>query len=305
MTWAALGCLAACLGLSLVAPHLGRSTRPDAATRLLAGISVATAGAVLWVVVLAAGTSVGQIPIVARIGEWSPQLLARFDPVPRWVAIGCTAIIAWALGSGTWIVCGQLRGLARLGRALAGAHPAGWLTVVDDPRGIAFATPAGGGRIVVSTGMLRALEPDERAVLLAHESAHVRHRDYWWVAAAHVAASVCPILRATARVVAQSAERWADEDAAAAVGDRAVVARALARAALHTPARSPRGAVAAAHGQILGRVEAMLAPPPVRRAAPVWILVILLVISLVTAWQVGANADAVFDRATTTTTVDG
>src|SRR5215813_12172901 len=97
MMWAALTSLAACVGVALAAPRLGRLIRPDVATRLLAGVCVTTAGAVAWVIALAASTSVAQIPIVARAGDWSPRLLAEVDPVPRWLAIGCTAITAWAL----------------------------------------------------------------------------------------------------------------------------------------------------------------------------------------------------------------
>ncbi len=298
MIWAAGWCLVACLGICVAGPRFGRLIHPATATRLLAALCLAVATAVLWVLGLVAGTLVAQIPVVARAGDWSPDLLAAEDPVPRWVAYGCVIATLAAAVAGVWTVAVQASALIRLHRALAGVPAAGRLTVLSDERRIAFATPAAGGRIVVSSGMLRALEPDERRVLLAHESAHTRHGHYWWTATAHLAATVCPILRGTARAGSNAAERWADEDAAAAVGDREVVARALARAAVRTSAGLvPRGGVASVGGEVLDRVEAMMRPRPVWRVGPVWLLVGLLLVGLVAAWAVGVHADTLFDQA--------
>ena len=44
--------------------------------------------------------------------------------------------------------------------------------VVPDGTADAYAVPGWPGRIVVTAGMLDALNPDERRVLLAHERAH-------------------------------------------------------------------------------------------------------------------------------------
>jgi Zn-dependent protease with chaperone function len=298
MIWAALACLIACGAVSVVAPRLGRLTHPALATRLLAVVAGSTALVILWVLALTAGTLLAQIPVVAGVGEWSPELIAASDPWPRWVAIGCLALAVRALIVGARTATAQLAGIVTLRRAMVGVRPAGALVVLDDPRGVAFATPANGGRVVVSTGMLRALRPDERRALLAHESSHVRHRHYWWVAAAELSAAMFPILRATARAVAGSAERWADEDAAEDVGDRSTVAHALARAALHASAAPvPHGAVAATKGSVVTRVEALLGPPPGRRWSPAWALVALVAVSLLAAWLVAQNTDALFDGA--------
>jgi Zn-dependent protease with chaperone function len=168
---------------------------------------------------------------------------------------------------------------------------------------VAFATPVRGGRVVLTTGALRALPPDERRALLAHEEAHLRHHHYWWVSAAEIAATMCPPFRATARRVGEAAERWADEDAAVAVGDRRVVARALARTALYGSVPRPSGAVSAAGGPMVVRVQAMLDPPPGRRLLPATALVILLGLSLMTAWTVGSRADDFFDSSSVPATV--
>ncbi len=298
MIWAVLDCLAGCFAVAVLAPRIGPLVQPPLATRLLTGASVAIALAVLWVLGLSAGTVLGQIPVVARVGEWSPQLLAAEDPVPRWAAISCLLAAAYGLAAGTRCLAAQLTGLLAIRRTLADTRAAGALIVLDDARGVAFATPVRGGRVVVSTGMLRALEPDERQALLAHEFSHRQHGHYWWVAAARVSAAICPILTPTARRVAQSAERWADEDAASQVGDRMIVARALARAALHTSAApTPAGTVAGTGGPLVSRVEAMFAPPPRRRLAPACVLVGLLALSIITAWLVGEHTDTLFDHA--------
>ncbi len=75
-------------------------------------------------------------------------------------------------------------------------------------------------------------------------------------------------------------ERWADERAAKAVGDRRLVAHTIGRAALAAKANRPRRAVPAALGAVFSgarmrahagagpvprRVAALLAPPPPRR----------------------------------------
>ncbi|MEP6851048.1 MAG: M48 family metalloprotease [bacterium] len=55
------------------------------------------------------------------------------------------------------------------------------LVVVQDDLPDALALPGMSGRIVVSTGMLRALSAEEKRVLLAHEAAHLTHRHYVYV----------------------------------------------------------------------------------------------------------------------------
>jgi Zn-dependent protease with chaperone function len=103
--------------------------------------------------------------------------------------------------------------------------------VPDDIPG-AYALPGFTGRIVVSTAMLHALPADERAVLLAHEAAHLTHRHHAYLLTAELAAAANPLVRPSLGAVRRAVERWADEAAAAEVGDRDLAARALARAGL-------------------------------------------------------------------------
>ncbi|MFD8482155.1 M56 family metallopeptidase, partial [Kitasatospora sp. NPDC059673] len=106
------------------------------------------------------------------------------------------------------------------------------LTVLDDDRADAYALPGRPPRIVATTGMLAALSAPERAALLAHERAHLAGRHHLLLAAAEYAAACHPALRPLRGALGYHLERWADECAAAEVGDRALTARAIGRAAL-------------------------------------------------------------------------
>ncbi len=148
--------------------------------------------------------------------------------------------------------------------------------------------------------MLRALPGPEREALLAHERAHLRHQHHLFLLALRLAASACPLLRPLAGEGAFTVERWADEHAAAVVGDRALVARALARAALakqgepeqggrrqDAAGRGPR--LAATGGPVPRRIRALLAAPPAPRRLP------LVAGGLVLALCCVSLADAVQD----------
>ncbi|MFG2842782.1 M56 family metallopeptidase [Kitasatospora sp. NPDC048296] len=183
-------------------------------------------------------------------------------------------------------------------------HP---LTVLDDDRADAFALPgrlrrpgrAGEpGRIVVTSGMLRALSGPERSALLAHERAHLAARHHVFLAVAEHAADLHPALRPLRAPLGYHLERWADEVAAARVGDRAVTARAVGRAALAAnrspwPAR-PRLVAAAHSGPVPRRVAALLQPRPA--ATPGTLLrAVALALATCLALTTGATLEATAD----------
>ncbi|MET7527050.1 M56 family metallopeptidase [Streptomyces sp900116325] len=163
----------------------------------------------------------------------------------------------------------------------------GELAVVRDSRPDAYALPGlpgSPGRIVVTTGMLRALDPAERDALLAHERAHLAGRHHLFLAAAEVAALCHPALRSLRAPMGYALERCADEAAAVAVGDRRVAARAIGRAALAARAAEevegrPRVALAATAGPVPRRIAALLGRatprPRVGRAAAAALLACL------------------------------
>ena len=143
------------------------------------------------------------------------------------------------------------------------------IVIVNDSVPTAFAVTGYPGRVIVSTAMLNALEPDERAALLAHEEAHLRHHHQIYLQLTKLAAAANPLLRPLVDLVHTATERWADEDAAAAIGDREVAARAVARAALarHRYGTRPPAAVSSVSGsatasQLAERIHWLMEPPP-------------------------------------------
>jgi hypothetical protein len=84
------------------------------------------------------------------------------------------------------------------------------------------------------------LDEDEQRIVLAHERAHAHYRHDRYLLAAEPAAAALPPLRALARRVNYSIERWADEAAAAICGDRRLVAITLGKVHCRpTPRRLP------------------------------------------------------------------
>ncbi|MFJ3790401.1 M56 family metallopeptidase [Kitasatospora sp. NPDC090091] len=164
---------------------------------------------------------------------------------------------------------GGLAGVGGTGVAAAGAAGADDVAVLPDASPYAYALPGTPGWVVVSTGMLAGLAADEREALLAHERAHLEHRHHRYLLATQLAGCVNPFLRPLQQAVAYSAERWADEESAQAVGDRRVTARAVARAALVSHrAPVPGFAAFAAPGPVPRRVAALLGPVPAARNWP-------------------------------------
>jgi hypothetical protein len=257
----------AMLGLS--ASRLVRWLPPATAVRLLTAGTLAAALSTGFVLSVAAFTALAQLPAVALAGRWSTHALADGGPWALAVGAACGVAVLVLLGSGL------RRALSSAGDLVAaevacrrlgpGAHG---LVVVDDDHPDAYALPGLGGLVVVSTAMLRALSADERRVLLAHEEAHLRCRHHAYIQLADLASAANPMLGPVSEAVRAGIERWADEEAATRAGDRALVARALARASLaqhQSPAPSPRGlraAMAATDSAVVARTRALLSPAP-------------------------------------------
>jgi hypothetical protein len=239
-------------GLHVVAPRI--------AVPLLAALaSIAGAGSVAALVSLALGT--GAVPGVAGVVRWCTPLEPADGHIPWPVGIGAVCVLLVGVGR-----VQRLRMRGRLVRDAASAAP-GPLVVLPIDRPEAYAVALGhGGRIVVSTGMLRALDADEQRVLLAHERAHLDLRHHRYLAVGEIVAALVPPLGVLARRLRFATERWADETAAVEVGDRGLVARALARAALVAEGDPPLGVLAFGRGDMPRRVEALLHDPPGKRS---------------------------------------
>ncbi len=280
-------------------PALGRRLPPAVGTRLLVAAAVLVAGCSVFVLAVMAFTWVGQLPPIAAFGEWSVADLRSADPIPTEIAAGSVVLLLPAAGWWLAVVARRCRALLAAHRSCRHLTAAGALVVVDDQRPEAFTTPQPTGRIVVTTGLLKALTSQERRVVFAHETSHLLHRHAWWLLAADLAAAANPLLRPTARAAARCVERWADEDAAAAIGDRRAAARALARTALLTrnPDLAGRLALAATGGDVPARVRALMAAPPRRRPACVAVLAALLMVLSAATVMVQHRGEQLFEHA--------
>ncbi len=289
------------------ASRLARSLSPRIGTYLLVGGALASTTVVVGTLGMLGATAVAQLPAVAELFDWHLPTLRNTDPVPIWAALLCTALLFPAGALGLVHLVRRARGYRRLRRSCrsirrASPTPANTLIVLENSRPDAFATPVDGGRIVVTSGLIDLLSDTDQRVLLAHEAAHLRHRHAWLVLVVDLCAAINPWLRGVARGTRHSVERWADECAADAVGDRRAAAHALARAALHVNAARHLAttnpmSLAAVGGEVPRRVRALLAPPPRTRLAALVLLLLLLAASVACLVQVQRRTDAFFDRA--------
>jgi Zn-dependent protease with chaperone function len=289
---------------AVTGPGLARRLPPAAATRLLVPASLVVAASGVWVLVAVAFMWVAQFPAVSRYGDWSAEQLREGAPFPTVIPVGCALLALLAVGRATTAGTRRVRHLLAVRRSCRDLGAPGSLVVLDEHRPDAFATPGAHGRIVVTTGLLRALNADERRALLAHESSHLTHRHAWWLLAAELAVAANPMLNRTVRAMGHAVERWADEDAAHAVTDRRLVARTLARTALLVRAAPPvPESLPATGGDVPGRVRALLEPPPRPRVIPLAVLAVLLVATTVAAGTVQRRGDELLDQAGTGTSV--
>jgi hypothetical protein len=224
---------------ALAARPLADRLPPAAATWVLAASSLALAAASSAVLGLLALTALVRVPFVDALANMSVQVISRSDPASLPVAIAAGALLAVAAAAACralWRRGTAIIAASRQARRLPGS---GQIVVTDNSAADAYTLPGWPCRIVITTGMLRALTPTERQVLLAHERAHAGGSHYLFTSAARLAAAANPLLRPVAAQVGYTVERWADELAAAATGDRRLTARAIARAAMATTAAPP------------------------------------------------------------------
>ncbi|MGI5358749.1 M56 family metallopeptidase [Streptomyces sp. CA-252508] len=244
---------------------------PRAATWLLTGVAgvLAVCSTVCLVLLMVVGTA--QLPGNPLPDGWSdPEVreAVPYDEVAGRVAIPALIAVLASCGRAAWR---HHRVRRRAGRALS-SLPDRSVAVLPDGAPYAYALPGTGrrgGRVVVTTGMLAGLDAPERRALFAHERAHLAGRHHRFLLAVQLAARANPFLRPLRTAVTYTAERWADEEAAAAVGSRRTVARAIGKAALVSrgaPVATLAGFAVA--GPVPRRVAALLEPAPSARVWP-------------------------------------
>jgi Zn-dependent protease with chaperone function len=283
--------------LAVLAPRLAPVLPPRRAAWALACAALVTAAGWAGALALLAFTGVAQIPEVAEEGSWSVAALRAQDPVYLVVAAASALMLAAGVVSLGVAAVRQARHLVRARRECARLPQETELAVLDDDAPIAFALPGKPGRIVVSRGMLRCLGDQERAALLAHERAHLRGRHHLFQGLWRLTAALNPLLRPLAVAGDFVLERWADEEAAAQVGDRTVVAHAVGRAALASAGVSRPVALAATGGVVPQRVRALLCPPPRRRILPLVAGGVLLAVCCASLAHAASDSDQMVDSA--------
>ncbi|MGW4968884.1 M56 family metallopeptidase [Streptomyces albidoflavus] len=250
-------------GAAALARRLAGVLRPREACWTLTVAAVLMAGGTV-----AALVGLFHVPFLAGLEQLSLTRVVEVWPavVPLACVAGALLLTQFVLLVRRWRRHRAL--LARAWRAAGAGHGDGDLLVVADSEADAFALPGHRGRpgrVVVTSGMMRTLRDQEREVLLAHERAHLRGRHHLLSAVTDLTTTIHPALRSVREALVFHLERWADESAALAVGDRRVAAAAVARAALAGSGRSHAHGyplLSVTSGPVPQRVEALLLPEP-------------------------------------------
>ena len=147
------------------------------------------------------------------------------------VASLCLATLQLVLGVRTVMRISSLRRRAAVDADVGGRHTVDEVEVVvlsaSDPVAVANAH----GQIIVSDSLLDALDAREAAVMVRHEAAHLRLRHHRLLALAAIAEATMPraLTRGAVRMLRESIERWADDEAATSHADRATLRSAIRR----------------------------------------------------------------------------
>jgi hypothetical protein len=294
---------------AVAARPLAARLEPRQATWLLTAAAVVLAGCSTVALGLLVASAAARMPVLAALGHYSPRVVRRGDPTSAVTGAVAAILLTGAAVAVTVMVRHRARALAESYRRAARLHDDGTVVVLRGQAVEAYAMPGWPGRIVVSGSLLAALDERGRAALLAHEHAHLAARHHLFTAVAHLAAAANPMLLPLARAVDYTVERWADEHAARVTGDRRLVATTIGRVALlATPGRRPAAALGIVRAQarrvsvawagpVPRRVAALLGPPPRSRALLLAAMVMIVLLTGVSAGQATLDFHALLDLA--------
>ena len=247
--------VASALALATSAAH--RRMPPAAAAVSIVvclGSVVVAALPTAWLV---AARFLADVPLVRAGFVWCAEVFGLEHGIHP--VLGIAALVLTIVGGMRAARCVRAWRAARL------TTPGPVLLAVDD-RVFACTLPGGGGRIVMSTGLDSLLDRHERAVVLAHERAHARFRHDRYLLLGDLAVALVPMLSPLSRRLRFCLERWADEEAVGACGDRRFVAETLGKVA--ATGMVPSGLLGFGALGVPGRVAALLGPSPSRLAMP-------------------------------------
>ncbi|MFC5907865.1 M48 family metalloprotease, partial [Streptacidiphilus monticola] len=169
---------------------------PRLAAWLFTATAVGAAGASTTALGLLALAGLLHLPFVAALGHLDLPVARHLDPAAI-VPVGMVAAVLLAVlaARAARVTVRHLRDHAAARRLVRCAPEKGELLVLPDARPDAYAVPAGRrSRIVVTEGMLAALDAREREVLLAHERAHLRGGHHRFLLLVDLAVALHPLL---------------------------------------------------------------------------------------------------------------
>lgn len=145
------------------------------------------------------------------------------------------------------------------------------LAIVDSPTPAAYCVPGPSSAIVLTTGAVRKLPPQQLDAVIAHEHAHLRGRHHLFVAWGTILAKAfpfVPLLRSAPHELARLVE-WLADDQAGRLHGKHSVAHALGTMATvnPSPTRRPDTALTATGSDILDRVRRLVEPRTTARGA--------------------------------------
>ncbi|MCP2338874.1 M56 family metallopeptidase [Actinomadura rupiterrae] len=285
---------------------------PAAASRLVVALSMtlAVAGAVGLSLLALDGLLGTQhfdnlthlLPASARHAQTAGPLMTSLALLLLSAQLAMTTTAAWQEAR-------KLREASRMIRHLGTRQR---YVVVDSPSAEAFAIPGRPARVIISTGLLTVLGERECQAMLAHEESHLTHRHHRYRATLRVSTAALPLLWPLRRTLDFLLERWADEDAAQAVGSRRIMARAIATSALAAPSEpslNPPGLGLALKGAeregvVPRRVRALLAPSPARRPFHIALPLTLIAGAFLADALTAHSVDHLIETTTATTPAD-
>jgi Zn-dependent protease with chaperone function len=274
---------------ALAARPLAGRLEPRRATWLLTTAAVILAGCAVAALALLAASAAARLPVLAALGHYSQPALRHDDPVAAVTGLAASVLLAGAAVAVAIVLRRRARALAESYRRAARLREDAGVVVVSGRAAEAYALPGWPGRIVVSASLLAALDARERAALLAHERAHLAGRHHLYTTVTYLAAAACPLLLPLARAVDYTVERWADEDAARATGDRRFVAATIAG--------RPRRVSLTWAGPVPRRVAALLAPPPARHTVLVAAVVAVIALTGLSALEAARDLHTLLEFA--------
>jgi len=226
---------------------------------------------------LAGGLLVLEVAATLALAPAGPDHLTALRALPRplpWWAVVAGSTGTAVLGRLLWVLLRSSVRTVRVRRRhrllvdlVATRNPLLRETsVVDSAHRVAYCLPGLRPRVVVSRGVVTALEEDELRAVVDHELAHVVQRHDLVVlpfVALRATFPRLPAVRAAVDEVALLVEMLADDRAARRHG-RGVLARALAKVGA---APAPAGGLGATASPVLVRTDRLVHPPPPLSAA--------------------------------------